>query len=438
MSLEFRHRSTHWLAVFVLPTGRKTITLSVPIQGQRPAKITQRGDVAFEASRVRAQVAHDELKARLVNPQRAIRAAQEAIELATQSSGASVQLAELHEIWQTLGRADGELAPATVANHLAYARHFLRFMSAHYQKITDPRLVSVRMATEWSGQLKKDGYQGKTFNNYVAGLSAMFCAATVGLGTPNPFSAIKRAALKGTTAHRKPFTLAEVVRIYEACRTDALVGPMVIVALNTGMRRADCAQLKWSDVNLAEGFIRVFAGKTGEMMDMPILTKLREVLEQRPRTSAYVFAEAAALFNAPKDNTNRVTLQLKKILKAAGIDYDRRNDEFVSPVKRLRKASISGMHAFKTTFVTIALDAGVPEPTVKKIVGNQVVDVVLKHYYRPAREEMANKMRALLPSALTGEKASDSLRDLLIKMEASSWRELRDRALQMLPDRSRG
>src|ERR1035437_8061888 len=431
MSLEFRPRSTHWLAVFHLLTGRETISLPVLIKVRRPAKISEPGDEEFEISRARAQDAHDEMKANLVSPQRAIRAAQTIVEIATHSTEETPVISGMHEVWKTLDRTEDELAQGTIDNHLGYFNHFCLFMSTNCKTITDLRLVNVRMVKKWAAQLKEDGYLGKTFNNYVGGLSAMYGAATVDFGIFNPFSAIKRAPLKGVTAHRKPFTLAEVIRIYVACLTDLLVGPLVIVALNTGMRRADCARLKWVDVNLVEGFIKVIAEKTGEMMEMPILAKLREVLEQQPRTSEYVFPAVAALFNADTDNTNHLTLRLKKILKLAGIDYDKRNDEFVSPIKRLRKPSISGMHAMKTTFVTIALDAAVPESTVKKIVGNQVVEIVLKHYYRPAREQMASTMRSLMPSALTGEKANDSLRDLLLKMEEANWRELRDMALKL-------
>ncbi len=354
------------------------------------------------------------------------------VEMATQRTEKIPEIKNMHEVWKTLDRTEGDLDEGSIANNLVYFSHFIRFMTSNYRTITDIRLLNVRMTKEWAGQLKKDGYLGKTFNNYVAGLSAMFGVVALDLGLVNPFGSIKRASLKGVTAHRKPFTLEEVISIYGACATDMVVGPIIILALNTGMRRADCALLKWVDVNLAEGFINVTAQKTDEKMDMPILTKLREVLEKQPRAGEYVFPEIAGLFNSKTNNTNHITLRLKKILKVAGIDYDERNDEFISPIKRLRKASISGMHAMKTTFVTIALDAGVPVSTVKKIVGNQVVEIVLKNYYRPAREQIANKMRTLLPTELTGEKAKDSLRGLLMKMEESNWREVRVQLLKMV------
>ena len=181
--------------------------------------------------------------------------------------------------------------------------------------------------------------------------------------------------------------------------------------------------------------MQVISSKTSEPMQIPIFAKLRSVLEKQSRRTAYVFPEVAKLFTSKTDNTKIIIVRLKRILKLAGIDYDKRNLEFTSKAKRLRQASISGMHAMKTTFVTIALNAGVPEATVKKVVGNQMVDVVLKHYYRPGREMVAESMRTHLPAELTGEQPSESVHGLLLSMNGANWEVIRDRVLRMLPRR---
>ena len=432
MALEFRPGSTHWTAVLYLPTGKKAFPLKEPIKGQRSAKVSEPGDREFEASRVRAQVEHDELKAKILDPLRAIRAAQTVVEVATQTTQMVPARTAMLESWQNANRRGVTLAQATIDNHRRYFAHFNAFMDLNYKHVVDLRLLNATIVDRWARQLKSDGYLAKTFNNYVGGLSALFCATTVGLGLANPFRAICRVSLKGITAHRKPFTVEELPLIYDACMTDPMVGPLVVVALNTGMRRSDCALLTWADVHLEEACITVIAQKNREQVGIPIFAKLREVLEKQPHKGKYVFPEVAALFTAEKDNRNHVTLRLKKILKVAGIDYDTRNDEFVTNVKRLRKASISGMHAMKTTFVTIALGAGVSESTIKKIVGNEIVEIVLKHYFKPGRELIANNLRTLLPSALTGEKPQATLRDLLMNMDENNWRAVRTQALKLV------
>ena len=191
------------------------------------------------------------------------------------------------------------------------------------------------------------------------------------------------------------------------------------------MRRRDCILLQWRHVDLKGGFIVCRAHKTDELLQMPIFAPLRAVMEGRPRTSKYVFPEAAAIFLAEKDNRNFFLLRLKKILAVAGIDYDARND-FHSGHVRLRKASLSGWHAFKATFITMALNAGVPVELLKKAVGNKAVEVVLENYYAPSREHLSRILSNALPSALTGQKSMiESPRELLQRMDEGNWREIR-------------
>ena len=52
-----------------------------------------------------------------------------------------------------------------------------------------------------------------------------------------------------------------------------------------------------------------------------------------------------------------------------------------------KSASIRDWHAMRTTFVTLALSAGVPLELVKRVTGHATVEVVLKHYFRPDREQ---------------------------------------------------
>jgi len=60
--------------------------------------------------------------------------------------------------------------------------------------------------------------------------------------------------------------------------------------------------------------------------------------------------------------------------------------------QRKRAPSEIGYHRFKATFVTVALDAGIPIPVIQKIVGNTDVRVLLKHYHKPSKKTLTDQM----------------------------------------------
>ena len=67
-------------------------------------------------------------------------------------------------------------------------------------------------------------------------------------------------------------------------------------------------------------------------------------------------------------------------------------------------ASVRDWHALRTTFVTLALSAGVPLEIVKRITGHRTADIVMTHYFRPDREQFKEALNVALPGVLTGKK----------------------------------
>lgn len=55
-----------------------------------------------------------------------------------------------------------------------------------------------------------------------------------------------------------------------------------------------------------------------------------------------------------------------------------------------------GWHSLKTTFITEALNAGVPIEMLRKIVGNNAVDVVRAHYYQPDKAALTAELTRAL------------------------------------------
>lgn len=70
--------------------------------------------------------------------------------------------------------------------------------------------------------------------------------------------------------------------------------------------------------------------------------------------------------------------------------------------KGQRAASVRDWHTLRATWVTLALSAGVPMELVRRVTGHATVDVVLRHYFKPGREQFRAALAAALPAVLTG------------------------------------
>jgi hypothetical protein len=102
-----------------------------------------------------------------------------------------------------------------------------------------------------------------------------------------------------------------------------------------------------------------------------------------------------------------------------------------------RSASIRDFHSFRVTWVTVALTAGVPLELVTKVTGHKTVEIVMKHYFQPGREDFRRALQKVMPKLLTnGQKSpKDEMRELVEQMSAKNWKKHRER-LTALMDQS--
>jgi integrase len=70
--------------------------------------------------------------------------------------------------------------------------------------------------------------------------------------------------------------------------------------------------------------------------------------------------------------------------------------------KGSRRASVRDFHSFRVTWITLALAAGVPLELVQRVTGHKTVEIVLKHYFRPGREDFKQRILAAMPRLLAG------------------------------------
>ena len=102
---------------------------------------------------------------------------------------------------------------------------------------------------------------------------------------------------------------------------------------------------------------------------------------------------------------------LSEAEKAAGVRFIQRQaaseKKAIAEVTRTRRAvgkraaSIYDFHALRTTFVTLAISAGMNVDMLRAFTGHATVDIVLKHYFKAKATDFAKELQKTLPKILT-------------------------------------
>ncbi|MBF0554861.1 MAG: site-specific integrase [Nitrospirae bacterium] len=147
----------------------------------------------------------------------------------------------------------------------------------------------------------------------------------------------------------------ECQALINAC--DTHLKPIVITALNTGLRKSNILQLTWDSVDLQHGFIHIPTTKNGERHDIPLNDDLKAVLSGLVRRvdSPYVF-------------------------------YDNHSGKAYGDVKRsfataCKKAGLKDFHFhdLRHTFASHLVMAGVDIATVKELLNHKSLAMTLRY-----------------------------------------------------------
>jgi integrase len=212
--------------------------------------------------------------------------------------------------------------------------------------------------------------------------------------------------------YRERFSLAQVAQLGEALReaeASRSLHPSALLAIRllalTGMRRSEvtghmqkvrrteAAGLRWSDVDFAGRIIRLRGGKTGARAVPLSLAAVELLASARPADSL------PSDYVCPGERPG-----------APFIGIDR--------IRRLlyRRAGIEGpgrdLHSLRTTFSSIAADAGYSEIIVAALLGHRVASGVTARYIHPDRDPLhqaADVTSATIDAALAGQKPAEVL-----------------------------
>ena len=197
---------------------------------------------------------------------------------------------------------------------------------------------------------------------------------------------------------------------------DPHLKPIVITALNTGMRKGEILSLKWDNVDLRHGFILLDVTKNGERREIPINATLKTTLQgiTRRLDVPYVFFDQT-IGKAYQDvkRSFKTALKRVKVEKCTSCDYqkeikkDQRSDDAGKcPLCYSETITYKGItdfhfHDLRHTFASHLVMAGVDITTVKELLGHKTLTMTLRYSHLAP----AHKVKAMdiLNNALNGK-----------------------------------
>lgn len=300
---------------------------------------------------------------------------------------------------------------------------------------TDDALAYVQ--SEW-----KRRCTGSTCNKKITNLKSVFNRLKDKIGnTVNPFEGIDK--FPDDTISRKAFNEEQVGLIYKyGMQHLEDVGGVMLTGLFTGMREGDCCTLRWEEVDLVSGKVQVTTEparsertvlKTAERIWIPMFPPFQDaLLKLKQKKSGFIFPSMAHKYRAAPDSvSNRLVRAIEKVFAE--------DESFERSVKRkhgLRKASIHDFAAMRTTWITLAVQSGVPTAHICLVTGHTSEAMILKHYLKPDRQDLQRSFESKM-KALTklGETSSDSepqlvkdLQSLKGMLQQEAWESINKKA----------
>lgn len=234
------------------------------------------------------------------------------------------------------------------------------------------RRFDSRLLEHYQSDMLVKGKKNATANRHLATIKHMFTKAVEwDMVEEDVLKRVRRVKMLEENNRRMRFlSTSECSSLVDNC--DKHLRPIVITALNTGMRKSEILNLKWDDVDLKHNLITVRNTKNGEPRRIAINGTLRETLSNilRRLDVPFVFF----------DNTT-------------GKHYGRVDKSFSTACRRSGIADFH-FHDLRHTFASQLVMAGVDLTTVKELMGHKTMAMTLR-YSHLAPQHMASAVDIL-------------------------------------------
>lgn len=242
----------------------------------------------------------------------------------------------------------------------------------------------------------------QTVNDYLAHMKNCFNdARREGQILINPFDQLKnlqRTEPKARDTHHRALTLEEQTEFFQSGRAKASAYYNVFrFAILTGMRCGEIGALKHNDIydglihiertitRTQDGGYRIGDNaktKSGRRV-IPVNDAIKEVLEEQNRISIILYGASGSgddtIFKAPEGGLLMATpadRELKVICQKIGME-------------------VFTMHAFRATFATRAVEAGIAPKTLQELMGHSKIAITMDLYAHVMTETKTEAMNTI-------------------------------------------
>lgn len=211
-----------------------------------------------------------------------------------------------------------------------------------------------------------DGLKPASVNRYIAVLKHMFTMAydwdMIGEHIYRQVKKVKQLPVDNMRLRYLPED--ECFILIESCEEH--LKPIVITALNTGMRKGEILNLKWHNVKLINDIIQAENTKNNESRQLPINDTLRNILSKLPRR-----LDVEYVFYNPQ--TVKPYTDLKK--------------SFALACKNAKLHDVT-FHTLRHTFASHLVMEGIDLVRVKELMGHKDIKMTLRYaHLAPSHKE---------------------------------------------------
>ncbi len=153
------------------------------------------------------------------------------------------------------------------------------------------RMFNTKLLEQYQTERISKGNKPATVNRLIATIKHMFTKASEwDMVSGVVLKRIRRVKLLEENNRRLRYlSIDEIKKLISSCESH--LKPIVITALNTGMRKGEILSLQWKNVDLKNGFILLEKTKSGDRREIPMNDTLRQTLQKLNRRLdvSYVF-----------------------------------------------------------------------------------------------------------------------------------------------------
>lgn len=233
---------------------------------------------------------------------------------------------------------------ASVSNIRALKRYFA---GKYLQEITPQSIEKFKAE-------RLEEVNPATVNRALACLKSLFNRA-IDWEKYDKANPVKKVKFLKENNHRLRFLeKEEITKLINNCGEQ--LKPIVILAVNTGMRRGEILNLKWKDIDLKRELIYLYKTKSGEKREIPINAQVKDAINNFSRNpeSEYVFCR--------KDSLHI---------------YDVRKP-FCTAVKKSGLTNFR-FHDLRHTFGSQLVMSGVDLNTTRELLGHKSLEMTLRY-----------------------------------------------------------